>query len=124
MRCAAPRALRAVRFRLPRRKGRIRRRTRSFGGRNTLLGKQPAHRVGWLRAFCKPRAGLLFVDDDRARLSARIVVPENFYETAVTRRALIGHHETIRRLFLGAHAPQSNLYHRVSFSSRFLTFPA
>ncbi len=76
-----------------------------------FLGEQAAHGIGRLRALCQPLFGFVFVDFDGARFGARIVVSENFDEPAVARRARVGDDETIRRLFLGAHAAQSDSYH-------------
>ena len=83
-----------------------------------FLGEETPHGIRRLRSLGEPLARLRFVDDDGSRFGARIVVTENLDEAAVARRARVGHDESIRRLFLRAHAAQSNSYHTFVYLPR------
>ena len=61
--------------------------------------------------FASHSRAFALVDHDGSRLGARVVVSQDLDEAPVARRARVGDHETIGRLFFCADAAQSNSYH-------------
>ena len=70
---------------------------------DALFRKEAAHGIEGCAPLASHSTCLLLVDDDRSRLGARIVVPEDLDESPVARRVRVGNDETVGRLFLRAH---------------------
>src|SRR3984893_14671651 len=73
------------------------------------------HGVRRLRAFLDPLRSLVGRDLDRRRIGQRVVMPDDFDEAAVARRARIGHDHAVGWLSGGPRPSQSDVYrHRLT----------
>src|SRR6185503_16106560 len=76
------------------------------GGDDARVPEQAQDGVRGLRALGEPRLRLVFVDDERDGLGARVVVPDDLDRSPVAGAAAVGDDDSVSRLLGRANARQ------------------
>src|SRR5579884_294197 len=63
---------------------------------------------GRLCSLAQPHLGPLAVEDELRRMAARVVVPQDFDESPITRPFSINHHDSVTDLLFGSGPSQSD----------------